>query len=589
MSDLPFPPLILASSSSSVVSASGAQIILYNSQTSKIINSPQVENKLQQNGFIRHLAITNDGKIVASVGDDKNLKVWDVNDDELKLRSTRGLIKKASHISFANDNSIIVSDKVGDVYSYPLDPIPSDPSTSRPPMYSMVSDPTKNPDCTYLLGHVSVTTQHIITPDNKYIITADRDEHIRISRYPKAYVIERQLFGHDGFVSALHIPSSQSNILISGGGDPSIRIWDWTIGQLVNKVDIYSAILPHRKVRSYMRKNKWKGRTMKTEETNTAIQSRDQEEGEETFYSAPEGYVLPTGQGVCIKKIDSLQISGKTIILFFSEGASSIHSFILPSDPSSPTTVNTLPLPYPLLDFTALPNDNGKILLSLDTAWGVLKTNPGPGTDARQDVIQRDELSIEEKESFKDTLSILEVNEEGKFSFTPSNDISSIYSNLPKTDIKTLSNLNLYPLINLLPRWPGLEEDEGIDIPQINSNENGNIDISDDLISLAPTNLTTKTLGGTIKNYTIEELNSLNLKVLGRLKSNGVDVNEILKQRQKKSKEERKLKLLEINKKLKEEKEEIETQKEPEKKKQKQKQKQTKKVVILNEEDMSNS
>lgn len=73
----------------------------------------------------------------------------------------------------------------------------------------------------------------------EYIITADRDEHIRVSRgLPQSHVIENYCLGHKEFVSALHVPKSHPHILISGGGDPELYVWDWTKGELLQKIRV---------------------------------------------------------------------------------------------------------------------------------------------------------------------------------------------------------------------------------------------------------------------------------------------------------------------------------------------------------------
>ena len=47
-----------------------------------------------------------------------------------------------------------------------------------------------------ILGHASLLTHCLLTPDEKFIVTADRDEHIRVSWYPEGYVIESFCLGH---------------------------------------------------------------------------------------------------------------------------------------------------------------------------------------------------------------------------------------------------------------------------------------------------------------------------------------------------------------------------------------------------------
>ena len=102
----------------------------------------------------------------------------------------------------------------------------------------------------FLLGHVSMLTDVIMaqstTPSGprQYVITADRDEHIRLSRGPpQSYVIEGFLLGHDELVTQLHIPKWDPGILVSGGGDDYLLMWDWINNKILQRVDIRAPVL----------------------------------------------------------------------------------------------------------------------------------------------------------------------------------------------------------------------------------------------------------------------------------------------------------------------------------------------------------
>lgn len=90
------------------------------------------------------------------------------------------------------------------------------------------------------------------------------------------------------------------------------------------------------------------------------------------------------------------------------DSAAALHAFNLSETPGK---VETLPLPHPLLDFAPIPGSPGRLLVSLDTAWGVLKQNPGPGTDGR---IKDVSLSAEQTDELHKVLSVVEVSSDGK-------------------------------------------------------------------------------------------------------------------------------------------------------------------------------
>ena len=186
--------------------------------------------------------------------------------------------KRPSAIALtSDDSSILCADKFGDVYSLPLllgeENSPSHPLTStkqKPfkPVATTLTVHTKRNlkaleqqlkeanrlakeksgpsfEKQLLLGHVSLLTDLALVslPSNTakrthgYLLTADRDEHIRVSR-GQSHVIENYCLGHTSFVSKLCIPRWAPEILVSGGGDDYILVWKWVEGRVLQKVPL---------------------------------------------------------------------------------------------------------------------------------------------------------------------------------------------------------------------------------------------------------------------------------------------------------------------------------------------------------------
>ena len=171
-----------------------------------------------------------------------------------------------------DEATLLVGDKFGDVYALPLHPsdqfpkkspkerqtpIPFQPSASELTVHTKGNleslrqqreakhraKPKTGPEFEHhlILGHVSLltdlaavelpATDGVGKPRN-YILTSDRDEHIRVSRgIPQAHVIETYCLQHLDFVSKLCIVPWQPDLLVSGSGEPSLKCYSWPTGE----------------------------------------------------------------------------------------------------------------------------------------------------------------------------------------------------------------------------------------------------------------------------------------------------------------------------------------------------------------------
>lgn len=203
-------------------------------QTSKSSNSQEGVRA------IRTLALSRDEKYLLGT---ESKSVYVFNASDLSLISARTFPKRPSSVTTSiDDKDLVVGDKFGDVYSVPL--------LATDALVLSSSEAAKDAQSTSIqpiLGHVSMLVDiQIAAIDGKqYVITADRDEHIRVSKFPQAYIIDRWLFGHTEFVSELTLVSWKPELLLSGGGDDFLAVWNWTTGAMLQKFEIRSLLAAH--------------------------------------------------------------------------------------------------------------------------------------------------------------------------------------------------------------------------------------------------------------------------------------------------------------------------------------------------------
>lgn len=366
---------------SHTVAISGPHIQVINTTTGDVLHSTtlftdEARNAVLKSGPVRCAAVDKPSKYLITTGEDKILKLWEV--DGLKLLSERELPKKPTGLAFSADaQSILASDKFGDIFRYPFD---YDPSTVTQKKDALSSH--ENPSGGQLiLGHASPLNAFLLTHDERYIITADRDEHIRVSWYPQGYNIEMYCLGHSKFVSAIHVPQFDQSKLISGGGDPDLKIWDWMTGEVKHAIDVADAIDPFLVVRAVKRRRGGhdddeedeavEGNGSKRRKGKGRAKGKDKQEEEK---ESEEGPIASSSQTttdnaekvLVIRKIGSLEADGVPTVIFSAVGATAL--FTLPyRDGVTMSNIRHFDFGRPITDF-AIAND-GLIWILLDSEW----------------------------------------------------------------------------------------------------------------------------------------------------------------------------------------------------------------------------
>ncbi|XP_074245304.1 tRNA (guanine-N(7)-)-methyltransferase non-catalytic subunit WDR4 isoform X2 [Saimiri boliviensis] len=113
--------------------------------------------------------------------------------------SVRTVARRCTALTFtASEEKVLVADKSGDVYSF---------SVLEPHGCGQLE-----------LGHLSMLLDVAVSPDDRFILTADRDEKIRVSWAAAPHSIESFCLGHTEFVSRISVVPTQPRLLLSSSG-----------------------------------------------------------------------------------------------------------------------------------------------------------------------------------------------------------------------------------------------------------------------------------------------------------------------------------------------------------------------------------
>ncbi|CAN4113674.1 unnamed protein product [Withania somnifera] len=222
----------------SVAVAVGSNLRVFNLQEGCSVSLVDDSGVHMHKDSIRAIRYGAEGMLFVSAGDDKLVKIWVT--DSWQCISSVSSEKRVTAVAISNDGRFVsFADKFGVIYAVDVEDFCENQSLP-------------NKKAVPILAHYcSIITSLEFSPDGRYIISADRDFKIRVSVFPEkpsdgAHEIQSFCLGHTEFVSCLTFicsKDSQQWYLLSGGGDSTVRLWDFTCGSLLDTCHVGETVL----------------------------------------------------------------------------------------------------------------------------------------------------------------------------------------------------------------------------------------------------------------------------------------------------------------------------------------------------------
>jgi WD40 repeat protein len=209
------------------------------------VDRGQVVGELEgHNGWIRSLAWSNDGSMIATAATDRTIKLWDVDTLDL-LYTLEGHTDMVSDVAFSSDNRMLVSTsrdgsvRLWDTRNGSERMISKGEGEgegeSERVFFNILSDTA--PDNAASSVTPLWTTGVEVSPDGAQVAVGATDNIVRILSTADGSVVHR-LEGHAGLIVIQGIAyNPDGTLLASASVDGTVRLWDTQTGKLTKTLD----------------------------------------------------------------------------------------------------------------------------------------------------------------------------------------------------------------------------------------------------------------------------------------------------------------------------------------------------------------
>lgn len=190
-----------------------AQVIYYNENAAHP-PLPWASNLESHNASVNSVAISPDGKILATGSDDNSAKIWDLQSGNVIL-TLKGHNASVNSIAFSPDGKRLATASIDNT--------------------AKTWDIGKGKTLSTFIGHKSYVSSIAFSPDGKYLATGSGDKTAKIWDAETGKEI-RTLNGHIATVSGIAF-SPDGKKLVTGSVDKTAKIWDFESGKEIRTLN----------------------------------------------------------------------------------------------------------------------------------------------------------------------------------------------------------------------------------------------------------------------------------------------------------------------------------------------------------------